>query len=794
MGLGRTRTAVLAVLVINLGLLSLPAICRAGTYKVFYSNGAGCGLFTASASAGFYATVCGDPSAPSTKLTISAEGSFPDGAAASIGTTAPAGVAITGAVASFTAEGTDNGRGWDSGDSTAQGGHTWTSINSPVDDGSLFSATWGFSLACFASSNCSSLYNNGVQVVDVRPAVSVSSVTFTATENTGPTLSSAGGGNLLDQTSGYVWSPPGDPWPVEVSAVDPSGVCNVSLSIDNGQAATLGTYSPQDKTAWQQCGYTPQPTSVDTRQYVPGDGPLPITVQATNAAGVSTPLSQTVQVDNDPVTVSLATPNDANPTVWVNHPVQVTSSATAGPSGIAATSCAIDGAQSFPYPTGGFVVDGDGSHAVSCTASNNAVDPQGQPDTGPTTQAIKIDEAAPSVAFAPVNPGDPDALAVTTSDSESGVASGSITVRGPHARAARSLKTTLAGSQLLSRFDDGGKNGDYTFTATSCDAVGNCASTSETLHFPIRLGSTGLISFHKIVVPATTIDKRILVGARHRTVQRSETVRGRHRRVKRTVAVGGHLRRVRIHVRVDRRCGHRTILVRARHDRRHRRRVSACRRLHLRTVTHGRRRLGHKVKVYGLLRTKQGRPIARARVVVAARPDDRGGRYRRVLATRTGARGHWTAELPGGPSRTIRARYPGSHVVEPATVKARLTVPAGIRLRISPHELPWAHAIHIRGHLVGRYVPHDGVALRLLVRYPHSRQRTVLLALRTNRHGAFHFRWSYHAGQGEATYPFSVASTSRETDYPYAAGASRPVKITFGHPTPRAPQSPIRRG
>ena len=34
-------------------------------------------------------------------------------------------------------------------------------------------------------------------------------------------------------------------------------------------------------------------------------------------------MSETLNVDNDPVSVSLSTPNDPNPTVWVNHAVTV---------------------------------------------------------------------------------------------------------------------------------------------------------------------------------------------------------------------------------------------------------------------------------------------------------------------------------------------------------------------------------------------------------------------------------------------------------------------------------------
>jgi hypothetical protein len=87
-------------------------------------------------------------------------------------------------------------------------------------------------------------------------------------------------------------------------------------------------------------------------------------------------------------------------------------------------------------------------------------------------------------------------------------------------------------------------------------------------------------------------------------------------------------------------------------------------------------------------------------------------------------------------------------------------VPARIALSISPRTLPWHAAIHLHGRMVGGYVPRDGVALRLLVRYPAAKQWTPLLALRTNRDGRFSFTWSYHAGRGVASYPFAIATTA----------------------------------
>jgi hypothetical protein len=268
----------------------------------------------------------------------------------------------------------------------------------------------------------------------------------------------------------------------------------------------------------------------------------------------------------------------------------------------------------------------------------------------------------------------------------------------------------------------------------------------------------------------------VRIGFRTKTVTR----RTHGRRIHRTIKVGGHLRRVKIRVNPSTGCGARKVKVR-RHDFEE---IRACRKLAPHVVTRHRQHLGRRVRLHGLLTTKQGRPLARRRVVIATRNEDRGARFKRVLVTRTNRDGIWKAKLPGGPSRVIRARYPGSHRVEPATSLAQLTVPAEIKLKVTPHVLPWSHAIRIRGHLVGRFVPHDGVALRLLVRYPHAKQRTALQALRTNRHGAFSFSWNYHSGRGVATYPFSVATTATETDYPYAAGVSRPVRVTFGRRTP----------
>ena len=107
-------------------------------------------------------------------------------------------------------------------------------------------------------------------------------------------------------------------------------------------------------------------------------------------------MSETLNVDNDPVSVSLSTPNDPNPTVWVNHAVTVDATPSTGPSGLGGMTCA-DGGAAQSYPAGGLTVDGDGVRTVSCTAWNNAVDPQGSHNSGTSSVTVHIDEAPPVV-------------------------------------------------------------------------------------------------------------------------------------------------------------------------------------------------------------------------------------------------------------------------------------------------------------------------------------------------------------------------------------------------------------
>ena len=101
-----------------------------------------------------------------------------------------------------------------------------------------------------------------------------------------------------------------------------------------------------------------------------------LTLAGTNAAGVVSAPAETVNVDNDPVQLSLSGPTTASTSSGTQY---VTATASAGPSGVA-IGCSLDGGpQRWQNGTAEQVpVAGAGDHVVSCQAHNGAIDPQGQ--------------------------------------------------------------------------------------------------------------------------------------------------------------------------------------------------------------------------------------------------------------------------------------------------------------------------------------------------------------------------------------------------------------------------------
>ena len=245
---------------------------------------------------------------------------------------------------------------------------------------------FGWQVSCQQSS-CGAPF----QALDVR------GVDLVAVDNTPPGLLALGSNNIWYQSGRWIR---GSGWPASFQASADDGICSMR-EIVNG-VSVQGPYDPTPNThSWTQC---PSPQTmgetIDTTQYA--NGPLSLTLSAADAASpanVSSP-STTLHVDNTPVALSLTGPSDAPSTAGTQY---VSATATAGPSGVAAIYCSVDGG-AYTQHSGASAqipVSGIGSHQVSCYAQNTAIDPSGRVASSPTqTFAMSIRQpTASAISF-----------------------------------------------------------------------------------------------------------------------------------------------------------------------------------------------------------------------------------------------------------------------------------------------------------------------------------------------------------------------------------------------------------
>jgi len=216
------------------------------------------------------------------------------------------------------------------------------------------------------------------------PDVQVHDIGLQVQEIQGPALSAGAG---LWQSSGWVRSD----WPLSFTGDSPSGVCALSASLD-GQPVG-GAQFPLNDTVWHQCAATGLATTVHTSQFP--NGAASLTLHGSDAAQVSTPDSfttRTIYTDNQLPSVSFAGPSDASAAAGTQF---VTVNGAAGPSGVSAVGCSLDGApyQSYAQASVQVPVSGVGIHHLTCSAANSARDAAGQVATSaPQTWTLSIRE------------------------------------------------------------------------------------------------------------------------------------------------------------------------------------------------------------------------------------------------------------------------------------------------------------------------------------------------------------------------------------------------------------------
>ena len=190
-------------------------------------------------------------------------------------------------------------------------------------------------------------------------------------------------------------------WQIAFSADGPSGACQLAASL-GGASVSQPLNEPQSQITWHQCpaGSFSQPFNTAA---VASGASVPLVMWARDAAYdygaghyLASAVTSDVNIDNDPVGVSLSGPTDAPTTAGTQY---VTATGSAGPSGVSGIGCSVDGApyQWFPEASVQVPVAGVGVHQVTCYSANNARDSSGTVATSaPQSWTLSIRE--PTVA------------------------------------------------------------------------------------------------------------------------------------------------------------------------------------------------------------------------------------------------------------------------------------------------------------------------------------------------------------------------------------------------------------
>lgn len=188
-------------------------------------------------------------------------------------------------------------------------------------------------------------------------------------------------------------------------------------------------------------------------------------------------------------------------------------------------------------------------------------------------------------------------------------------------------------------------------------------------------------------------------------------------------------------------------------------------------------RFGHRVTLGGWVATADGTPLAHVPVSIMTAPNDDAYQWHRAALVSTSPDGSWSATLSPGPSRLLQAVYEGGPVTESASSSiAKAIVPARIVLALAPSHIPWGGVLVIRGRVLGGYIPPEQI---LQMRSGVGRHLQVIGNPYIRPDGRFVVRLAATGSGGPLQTQIAVA-TLQETNYPYARGFSRRVRVEIG--------------
>ena len=181
---------------------------------------------------------------------------------------------------------------------------------------------------------------------------------------------------------------------------------------------------------------------------------------------------------------------------------------------------------------------------------------------------------------------------------------------------------------------------------------------------------------------------------------------------------------------------------------------------------------GRRLRLTGLLTNADGQPIDGATVEAIEKRSD-GTSLPTGLAT-TNSDGRFRYVLRATRNRDLLFRYPGSRRVAAATSIFGLHVPANSSIRVNRSTVRNGESVLFSGRVASRPLPANGKLIEMQA-YFRGRWRTFS-TLRTDRTGAWRFRYRFGATFGRVTYRFRVRLPS-EGGYPFIGGRSRVARV-----------------
>jgi hypothetical protein len=185
---------------------------------------------------------------------------------------------------------------------------------------------------------------------------------------------------------------------------------------------------------------------------------------------------------------------------------------------------------------------------------------------------------------------------------------------------------------------------------------------------------------------------------------------------------------------------------------------------------------GRGTTINGWLGTSAGVGLGGQRITLLTAAENGEYHFRPVTTVVTNTNGSWSGPLRPGPSRLVEAVYEGGSTTEPSTsTRARMVVPAAIRLRIEPRRAHWGGTIRLAGRLLGGFIPTPGETV-----YIHVAVRGLccdIIHLTSSRGGNFRYSYTFYGGSGTYKYRFWAGSVG-EADYPFAANRSKVLTVT----------------